>query len=140
MGFAYQGSGREDCLVEQPRKRGKMGTVDLRGMRSVEGRLREALDDLFGSRQWENIQASSRTDRGVHALKNTFHVDIKVDNESDSRNGNSSNTDATPHESIERKLKDGINFYLSRQSHGFEKARASWGGSSGGGGSGVSSW
>lgn len=121
MGFTYQGLGREDCLVEQPRKRGKMGTVDLRGMRSVEGRLREALDDLFGSRQWENIQASSRTDRGVHALKNTFHVDIKVGNESDSRDGNSSNIDASPHESIERKLKDGINFYLSRQSHRFEE-------------------
>ena len=97
-----------------------MGTVDLRGMRSVEGRLREALDDLFGNQQWENIQASSRTDRGVHALKNTFHVDIKIskdsDNNSDSNDGNA----PTGHESIERKLKDGINFYLSRQSHGFE--------------------
>ena len=120
LGFTYQGTNREDCLVEQPKKRGKMGTVDLRGMRSVEGRLREALDDLFGNQQWENIQASSRTDRGVHALKNTFHVDIKIskdsDNNSDSNDGNA----PTTHESIERKLKDGINFYLSRQSHGFE--------------------
>ncbi len=129
LGFTYQGTNREDCVVEQPKKRGKMGTVDLRGMRSVEGRLREALDDLFGNQQWENIQASSRTDRGVHALKNTFHVDIKIsednstsgnDNSSDSSDGNLPIANTTVHESIERKLKDGINFYLSRQSHGFE--------------------
>ncbi len=130
--------------MEQRKKSGRMGKVDLRGHRSVEGRLREALDDLFGKKQWENIQASSRTDRGVHALKNTFHVDIKMPkqkkdtddvyncNDNHNPNQNRNNIETTPQqqqqklfhpptlqESIERKLKDGLNFYLSRQSHGF---------------------
>jgi len=150
LGFTYNGPNGEDCIVSKPRSRkstnGKHGngngtgtgtgtkTIDLRGHRSVEGRLREALDDLFGKRQWENIQASSRTDRGVHALKNTFHVDIKMPppkNKSDAKENHDGNAAAGPrggngngggngdvdHESIERKLRDGINFYLSRQSH-----------------------
>ena len=141
LGFTYNGPHREDCVVEQRKKSGKMGKVDLRGHRSVEGRLREALDDLFGKRQWENFQASSRTDRGVHALKNTFHVDIKLPEKklekkltcgsdgNDNENNNSNSPEIkqqhqlhTPaiQEAIERKLKDGLNFYLSRQSHGFE--------------------
>jgi len=120
--------------VEQRKKSGRMGKVDLRGYRSVEGRLREALDHLFGKKQWENIQASSRTDRGVHALKNTFHVDIKMPEQnkhSDDKENNNDNKEEitqqrqllhtpTLRKSIERKLKDGLNFYLSRQSHGFE--------------------
>mmetsp|Transcript_17342 Transcript_17342/g.35760 ORF Transcript_17342/g.35760 Transcript_17342/m.35760 type:complete len:441 (-) Transcript_17342:218-1540(-) len=139
LGFTYQGPHREDCVVEQRKKSGRIGKVDLRGYRSVEGRLREALDDLFGKKQWENIQASSRTDRGVHALKNTFHVDIKMPekkrtsgDDGDDKENKNGNADATRQQqqqqlhtptlqaSIERKLKDGLNFYLSRQSHGFE--------------------
>ena len=51
--------------------------TDLRGYRSIEGRLREALEDMLGSKdQFDHIQVSSRTDRGVHALKNTCQVDI----------------------------------------------------------------
>lgn len=63
----------------------------------------------------------------MHALKNTFHVDIKISKKSNDARGNSSKIkqqeqqhNPTLHESIERKLKDGLNFYLSRQSHGFE--------------------
>jgi tRNA pseudouridine38-40 synthase len=69
LGFSYQGERGEDCITPD-------GT-DLRGFRSVEGRLREALGDLVGADNYENIQVSSRTDRGVHALKNTLHVDIR---------------------------------------------------------------
>jgi len=138
LGFTYQGPKGEDCIVSQRKKKsGRMGTVDLRGHRSVEGRLREALDDLFGGkdknhRQWENIQVSSRTDRGVHALKNTFHVDIRTlpnnENQDDyaaaataattKQQQQDSDHDETT-TAIERKLRDGLNFYLSRQSHGF---------------------
>ena len=147
LGFTYQGPHREDCVVEQRKKSGRTTSIDLRGKRSVEGRLREALDDLFGKKQWENIKVSSRTDRGVHALKNTFHVDIKIPKKSHNdagesdKNGKENNGDSasnttkeqqqqqqklllqhnfTLQKSIERKLKDGLNFYLSRQSHGFE--------------------
>eukprot|EP00536_Pseudo-nitzschia_multiseries_P003103 jgi/Psemu1/185158/e_gw1.44.137.1 len=70
LGVSYQGPDAEDCIVSR--------YLDLRGHRSVEGRLREALDDLYGRSNWENIQVSSRTDRGVHALKNTLHVDIRT--------------------------------------------------------------
>jgi tRNA pseudouridine38-40 synthase len=66
LGFSYQGS-----LENKP------GTV-VGGVSSVEGRLMQALDRLLGSSEcYENIQVSSRTDRGVHALKNTLHIDVK---------------------------------------------------------------
>ena len=66
LGFSYQES-LENNL-------GKA----LGGVPSVEGRLMQALDRLFGSNEcYENIQVSSRTDRGVHALKNTLHIDVK---------------------------------------------------------------
>ena len=71
---------------------------DFRGCYSVEGRLRKALNSLLGGSNgvakhigetenedgnkdefpaFENFQVSSRTDRGVHALHNTLHVDIR---------------------------------------------------------------
>mmetsp|Transcript_27929 Transcript_27929/g.65664 ORF Transcript_27929/g.65664 Transcript_27929/m.65664 type:complete len:444 (+) Transcript_27929:175-1506(+) len=131
LGFTHQGKA-EDSLVSHRKKNGRTGTTDLRGYRSVEGRLREALDDLFGKQRWENIQASSRTDRGVHALRNTFHVDIRMpDGDRDEpknadRDGGGNETPETAdrgrdHERIERKLTDGLNFHLSRQSHGLDR-------------------
>jgi len=69
LGFSYQGPQGEDCVLSN-------GT-DLRGFESVEGRLIQALGSLVGDDNFENIQVSSRTDRGVHALKNTLHVDIR---------------------------------------------------------------
>ena len=83
LGFSYQGEKQE--------------TADER---SVEGCLRHALQSLL-SHQWENIQVSSRTDRGVHALKNTCHVDIRH---------NTTNRPWTC-EQIHR----GLNYYLQRQ-------------------------
>lgn len=77
LGFSYQGVRGENCVTPS-------GT-DLRGIYSVEGKLRAAFDALMGGKdhsgkdQYENIQVSSRTDRGVHAWKNTFHVDLKRD-------------------------------------------------------------
>jgi tRNA pseudouridine38-40 synthase len=89
LGFSYNGD-REDRLLPDG--------ADLRGYRSVEGRIREALDGLFQGR-WENFQVSSRTDRGVHALKNTFHVDIQGDSEPTTL----------------QKLRRGLNHQLARQ-------------------------
>lgn len=52
--------------------------TDLRGYFSIEGRLKQALQDMLGhNARFENIRVSSRTDRGVHALKNTCQIDIK---------------------------------------------------------------
>lgn len=68
LGFAYQGMA-ENSLQSN-------GT-DLRGIYSVAGRVRQALDRFLGHQNYENIQVSSRTDRGVHALYNTFHMDVK---------------------------------------------------------------
>lgn len=92
LGFSYLGK-YEDCILEN-------GT-DLRGYRSVEGRIREALDSIFGD-SWENIQVSSRTDRGVHALKNTFHVDIQGESEQAQL-------------LVLKKLQKGLNHSLTRQ-------------------------
>lgn len=44
---------------------------------SIEYFLRSAFNKLIGKGNFENIQISSRTDRGVHALFNTFHVDVR---------------------------------------------------------------
>jgi tRNA pseudouridine(38-40) synthase len=81
--------------------------------RSVEGRLRQALQDTFGgthlddeTNYWENIQVSSRTDRGVHAWKNTLHVDIRQQQLNDSSSSNAA---------IIKRLTRGLNFHLSRQ-------------------------
>ena len=74
LGFAQQKK-QEDCILPD-------GT-DLRGFRSIEGRLRDAFEVFVGQERYENIQVSSRTDRGVHALKNTFHVDILHEHEKD---------------------------------------------------------
>jgi len=81
LGFSYQGVIGENCITPD-------GT-DLRGIYSIEGKLRAAFDTLMGGKdhggkdQYENIQVSSRTDRGVHAWKNTFHIDVKRDWEGD---------------------------------------------------------
>mmetsp|Transcript_7519 Transcript_7519/g.20845 ORF Transcript_7519/g.20845 Transcript_7519/m.20845 type:complete len:412 (-) Transcript_7519:808-2043(-) len=95
LGFSEQ-VGQEDCILPN-------GT-DLRGFVSVEHRLKQALRrfllpfwhprsnnnhhysripelDALETEEFplfENLQVSSRTDRGVHALHNTLHVDIRA--------------------------------------------------------------
>lgn len=111
LGFPYLGERHEDCILPD----GK----DLRGFRSVEGRLREALVDTFGEEHgaWENIQVSSRTDRGVHALRNTLHVDVHSSAGWGGETNDKSSTDAL----IVRKLARGLNFHLSRQGSNWER-------------------
>lgn len=96
LGVTYHGDHAEDCILPD-------GT-DLRGYRTVEGRIREALDDLFPNNQWENFKISSRTDRGVHALKNTFHVDVLDDKD-----------DSDKCQKVLQKLGRGLNHQLARQ-------------------------
>ena len=62
LGFSYQGPHNENCLLHD-------GT-DLRGYRSVEGSIRSALTKFLGGDEtyFENIQVSSRTDRGSFIL------------------------------------------------------------------------
>ena len=108
LGFSYQGSNGEDCILPD-------GT-DLRGFRSVEGRIREGLTDFLGcdgERLFENIQVSSRTDRGVHAVKNTFHVDIRHD-ESYTRSSTKEFAD---------KLQRGLGYFLTRQRNSWDYDR-----------------
>ena len=52
LGFSYQGD-QEDKLNEDG--------ANLRGYRSVEGRLMEALEDLVGPNHYKNIQVSKNT-------------------------------------------------------------------------------
>ena len=73
LGFVYQGRRGENCIVYKH----NIAQSDLRGIESIEGRIRRALDKLVGCQNYTNIQVSSRTDRGVHAWRNTFSVDIK---------------------------------------------------------------
>ena len=97
LGFSFQGDQHEDKILKDG--------ADLRGYRSVEGRLREALEDLFdGPSHYENIQVSSRTDRGVHALKNTLHVDILCQETLDD-------------EIMTKRIHRGLNYHLGRQTH-----------------------
>lgn len=84
LGFTYQGAQE----------------IEL-GYPSVEGRLRTSLSEMF---VYENIQVSSRTDRGVHALRNTFHVDIQQDSDDESKT-----------KEVLNKLRRGLNFHLARQ-------------------------
>ena len=121
LGIAYQGEGRgENCILPD-------GT-DLRGVRSVEGRIRQALSSLVGPSNYENFQVSSRTDRGVHALKNTCHVDIRPRkgwwsaSSSDTSTNSGNNSDRTSNDDAGagwdvKGLKQGINYYLRQQSN-----------------------
>jgi tRNA U38,U39,U40 pseudouridine synthase TruA len=88
LGFSYQA--HENALLSD-------GT-DLRGLYSIEGRIRRALSALVGDTavqplspnndvitdnqmkeyNFENFQVSSRTDRGVHALKSKYSFLRKI--------------------------------------------------------------
>lgn len=94
LGFTSSGDEQEDCFLPD-------GT-DLRGFRTVESRLQEAMSQLVGRDNFENMHVSSRTDRGVHALRNTCHVDIRP------RKETSSSWDPLV-------LRRGLNFFLNRQ-------------------------
>lgn len=110
LGFSYQGNQEEESHHR----------------RSVEGCLRYALQSLLDNNHnnnnncgtnydgttscWENIQVSSRTDRGVHALKNTCHVDIRKKTIQQINHHNHSHNNWTC-DQIHR----GLNFYLQRQ-------------------------
>lgn len=111
LGFSYQGPNGEDCIND-------MG-VDLRGLHSVEGKIRSALNSLVNGgdkvklsealhdgfekeSNYENFQVSSRTDRGVHAFKNTFHVDIR-------------SRDSTAQTWQTHQLIRGLNYHLRRE-------------------------
>lgn len=126
LGFSYQGPTGENCLVYNP---DKTIQADLRGVESVEGRLRRALDLLVGKDNYQNIQVSSRTgkiyilclrlsllyelhslmvfplmvficeDRGVHAWRNTLQVDIRPRSKQH-RNKNDANNDTTVDDQI----------------------------------------
>lgn len=118
LGFSYQGPTGENCLVYNP---DKTVQADLRGVESVEGRLRRALDLLVGESNYQNIQVSSRTDRGVHALRNTLQVDIRPRCKQH-RNKNDANNETTLDDRTSnskrqwkpKNLLHGLNFYLSR--------------------------
>lgn len=125
LGFTYQGQDGENCINKQG--------IDLRGLYSVEGKIRLALNSLVNQKgkvannldangcdgkeigngdddNFENFQVSSRTDRGVHAWKNTFHVDI--------RPRSSSQQPLQSHQ-----LLRGLNYFLRRQSSIFTQHR-----------------
>ncbi|KAL9182747.1 hypothetical protein ACHAXT_004026 [Thalassiosira profunda] len=104
LGFTHQGPRGENCILYD--KHTNAIQSDLRGVESVEGRIRRALDELVGAGNYRNIQVSSRTDRGVHAWRNTFQVDIQP-----RACGGKGASAWRP-----RNLVNGINYYLSRLS------------------------
>lgn len=116
LGFSYQGLRGENCLCYNP---DKTIQADLRGIESVEGRLRRALDLLVGEENYQNIQVSSRTDRGVHALRNTLQVDIRPrlrqKCQQDVKDVANDQTSTCATEQWKPKsLVNGLNFYLFR--------------------------
>ena len=111
LGIAYQGDGTgENCIIADTK-------TDLRGVRTVEGRIRQALNSLVGQDNYENFQVPSRTDRGVHALMNTCHVDIRPRKSRGGVFDASTNDDAaaatTPWD-VDR-LHKGLNYYIRNQ-------------------------
>jgi tRNA U38,U39,U40 pseudouridine synthase TruA len=122
LGFALQKPTEENCILSN-------GT-DLRGYVTVERRIRLALsamlrtdtdaDQGFTDSRYENIQVSSRTDRGVHAIKNTFHVDVRVQDDDVDCPGTVNKDQSyfqrkSSLKSPERVLR-GLNYYLRRTS------------------------
>ena len=88
---------------------------------SVQARLESALSSFLGSEanlggrggSFRNFQVSSRTDAGVHAIRNVFHVDcLRANGHSDySAEG----------------VVDGLNYYLGKQmALGTDASGASW--------------
>ena len=71
------------------------------GYRTVEGDIRTAIAKTCVN--FQNVQISSRTDRGVHALCNTMHVDIASCSET-----------AYEFEKDPNRLRRAINFYLNK--------------------------
>ena len=111
LGIAYQGDGiGENCIIADTK-------TDLRGVRTVEGRIRQALNSLVGQDNYENFQVSSRTDRGVHALMNTCHVDIRPRKSRggvfDASTSNGATAAATPWDA--ERLQKGLNYYIRSQ-------------------------
>lgn len=119
LGFSYQGKG-ENCIVYEPRSNNTIIQADLRGLESIEGRIRRALNCLVGADNYQNVQVSSRTDRGVHAWKNTFQVDIrprmkKCTSQSETSNySETTNKGSTTEHWSSKNLVHGLNFYLAR--------------------------
>ena len=102
-------------FVRQPRQKATMASNVVAtnahcALPTVEGCIRGALSNLVGDENFENLQVSSRTDRGVHAITNTMHVDVRP------RNGNADPWDA-------RILHRGINHFLIQQ--GMRESEAS---------------
>ena len=119
LGFSYQGPKGENCLVYEPRSNNTIIQADLRGLESIEGRIRRALNYLVGKDNYQNIQVSSRTDRGVHAWSNTFQVDIrprlaKVGAQIEISDGPGNADRLKPQSLSPKNLVHGLNFYLSR--------------------------
>uniref|UniRef100_A0A7S1BMP1 tRNA pseudouridine synthase n=1 Tax=Corethron hystrix TaxID=216773 RepID=A0A7S1BMP1_9STRA len=73
---------------------------------SVESRIACALDSLTGDEGHRGLEISSRTDRGVHALWNVAHVDVRP-------RPSMSGAAWDP-----RKLQGGINHWLKRDTYG----------------------
>lgn len=112
LGFPYL-SDQENAVIEHKqsnRNHRYTHTTDLRGYRSIESRLRQALKDMVGNSTFENIQVSSRTDRGVHALKNTCQVDIGHRQSSTTKGGDEPTIAWQP-----EVLLRGLNHHLSQQ-------------------------
>ena len=91
-------------FVRQPRQKASMASnvTNADAFPTVEGFIRDALSKLVGDDNFQNLQVSSRTDRGVHAIKNTMHVDLRPRN----RKAGPWNTKALHH---------GINHFLTQQ-------------------------
>ena len=91
-------------FVRQPRQKASLApnVTNANAFPTVEGYIREALSKLVGDQNFQNLQVSSRTDRGVHAIKNTMHVDVRPRNRK-----------ADPWDT--KTLHHGINHYLVQQ-------------------------
>lgn len=71
--------------------------------------LQNAINN-FSNNNYTNLRASSRTDKGVHAIRNTIQVDLK------DRQHKSRNIDNSINKSLES-IKNGINFYLKHDQY-----------------------
>ena len=85
---------------------------------SVSERLKFALNKFLGENSYISFQVSSRTDSGVHAIRNCFHVDIcmkanKSSNRLQTNTDIHSNTELLSYSTLT--IKSALNQYLYKQ-------------------------
>lgn len=95
---------RYKCCVQYKGTRFSGWTSNSEKIPSIEYYLQKAFDKFIGVGNHTNLKGSSRTDKGVHAIKNVFQIDL-IRRKRHTGEIHDQNLDIN-------KIRDGINYYL----------------------------